>query len=80
MVTNFKLYIVSMLENHHPIEDIKTKEVYSNVQGMRLSQNKRSPKAKGGGGNRGALILAMPHSKGVTMCETWAEFYKKNFP
>jgi hypothetical protein len=63
---------------HHPVEDIETKEVYTNVQGMRLSQYKHAPKAKCGGG-RGALILAMPHPKGVTMLKTWAEF-KNKFP
>jgi hypothetical protein len=41
----------------HPVEDIETKEVYSNVQGMRLSQNKRSPKAKLGGGERGGIYF-----------------------
>jgi hypothetical protein len=50
MVTNFKLHIVRLLETHHPVEDIETKEVYTNVQGMRLSQNKHAPKAKCGAG------------------------------
>jgi len=62
---------------HHPVEDIETKEVYSNVQGLRLSQNKCSPKAKWGWVERGALILAMPYSNGVIMLKTWAEFKKK---
>jgi hypothetical protein len=60
---------------HHPVEDIETKEVYSNIQGMSFHKINVHPRQ-----SWGALILAMPYSNGVIRLKTWAEFKKKNFP